>query len=201
MVQPSQIDLARIEALRGNVETALPILAQYAEAGDDGAAASAAELSAYLWRWDVVIAQAARLIANPYAVYAGNVFDELVLLLGRAGRETGDWRAIARVADAASQRVEADLKANPWGFPETKIEGSRYRLLTILDRLGEYALGDGHIRSYGELDIFSPRPQIPRPDLFDAAMKSKWNRNCSQERRFIFACMHCVDDEVIPCST
>jgi hypothetical protein len=91
MEQQSEIDRARIEALRGNVETALPVLARHAEAGDDGAAASAAELSAYLWRWSDVIAQAARLIANPYAVFAGNVFDELVLLLGRAGHETGDW--------------------------------------------------------------------------------------------------------------
>ncbi len=126
MEQLSEVDRARTEALGGNVETALPVLARHAEAGDDGAAASAAELSAYLWRWDEVIGQAARLIANPYAVYAGNVFHELVLLLGRAGHQTGDWRAIARVADAASERVEADLRANPWGFPKTKIEGERY---------------------------------------------------------------------------
>ena len=197
MEQQSEIHLARIEALRGNAETALPVLARHAEAGDDGAAASAAELSAYLWRWDDVIGQAARLIANPLAVYAGNVFDELVLLLGRAGHETGDWRAIARAADSASQRLQADLQENPWGFPKTKIEGLRYRLLTIVDRLGEYALGEGRIRSHGQLDIFSPRQQIPRPDLFDAAMKSKWNRKCSQERRFSFACVHHIDDEMI----
>jgi hypothetical protein len=196
MEQQSEIHLARVEALRGNVETALPILVQRAEAGDDGAAASAAELSAYLWRWHDVIGQAARLIANPYAVYAGNVFDELVLLLGRAGHETGDWRAIASVADAASQRVEADLQANPWGFPKTKIEGAQ-RLLLILNQLGEYALGEGRIRLHGDWNIFRPRPEIPKPDLFDAAMKSKWNRGCSPERRFAFASMYHLDDEMI----
>lgn len=195
MNQQSQVDLARIEALRGNVEAALPVLVRHAEAGDDSAAVSAAELSAYLWRWDDVIAQAARLIANPYAVYAGNVFHELVLLLGRAGQETGDWRTIARVADAASQRVEADLRANPWGFPETKIEGAQ-SLLLILDRLGEYALGEGHIRLHGYLDIFSPRPEIPKPDLFKAAMKLKQNQG-SPERRLIFASMYHLDDEMI----
>jgi hypothetical protein len=49
--QQSEVDLARTEALRGNVDIALPVLARHAEAGDDSAAASAAELSAYLWRW------------------------------------------------------------------------------------------------------------------------------------------------------
>jgi hypothetical protein len=194
--QQSEVDLARIAALRGDAERALPVLARHAEAGDDGAAASVAELSAYLWRWDDVIAQAARLIANPYAVYAGNVFHELVLLLGRAGRETGDWRGIARVADRASQRVEADLRANPWDFPKTKIEGAANSLLPMLDRLGEYALGEGHIRPHGHVDIFSPKQTTPRPDLFDAAMKLKQNRT-SDARRLIFACMYHLDDEMI----
>jgi hypothetical protein len=194
--QQSDVDLARLKALHGGVEEALPVLVRHAEAGDDAAAASASELSAYLWRWDDVIAHAARLIANPYAVYAGNVFHELALLLGRAGRETGDWRGIARVADAAFQRVEADLRANPWGFPKSKIEGERWRLQTILNRLGEYALGEGHIRRHGEVDIFSPKPAIPRPDLFEGAMKLKQNKN-SPARRLVFACMHHLDDEMI----
>jgi len=194
--QKDEMDLARIAALRGDVESALPVLARHAQAGDDSAAASAAELSAYLWHWQDVIEHAARLIANPYAVYAGNVFDELVRLLGRAGRETGDWRGIARVADAASQRVEADLRANPWGFPDSKIEGAVDRLLPILDRLGEYALGEGHIRLHGHLDIFSPKPAVPKPDLFDAAMKLKQNQK-SDARRLVFACMYHLDDEMI----
>ena len=196
MKQQSPVDHARIEALQGNVEAALPVLAAHADAGDDGAAASVAELSAYLWRWDDVITYAARLIANPFAVYAGNVFDELVLLLGRAGHETGDWRAIARVADAASQRVEADLRANPWDFPQSKIEGAQYRLLGILDRLGEYALGEGRIQTHGHLDVFDPKPAVPRPDLFDAAMQLKRNQG-SFENRMIFACMYHLDDEMI----
>ena len=196
MKQQSPVDHARIEALRGNVEAALPVLAAHAEAGDDGAAASVAELSAYLWRWGDVITYAARLIANPFAVYAGNVFDELVLLLGRAGHETDDWRAIARAADAASLRVEADLRANPWGFPTSKIEGLQYRLPGILNRLGEYALGEGRIRPHADLNIFHPRQEVPRADRFDAAMKLKQNQG-SPERRLIFACMYHLDDEMI----
>jgi hypothetical protein len=198
--QQSEVDLARIEALRGNAEAALCVLARHAAAGDDSAAASSAELSAYLWRWDDVVAQAARLIANPHAVYAGNVFHELVRLLGRAGRETGDWRSIARVADAAHERVEADLQKNPWGFPKTRIEGATHLLLTTLDRLGEYALGEGHIRLHGDIDIFSPKPAIPRPDLFDSALKLKQNQK-SDARRLVFACLYHLDDEMIRLSS
>lgn len=195
-MQPGEVEQARITALRGDAEHALPILVRYADAGDDGAAATAAELLAYLWRWDEAIAQAGRLVANPFAVYAGNVFDDLVRLLGRAGCETKDWQRVAALADQASQRVEADLRANPWGFPPTKIEGAAYRLLTILDRLREYALGDGAIQLYGHLDIFTPQKSVPKPALFEAAMEHKSNRT-SVERRLFLACMHHLDDEMI----
>ena len=190
-----ELGRARLAALRGEIDEALPVIVRHAEAGDDGAAASASELSAYLALWDDAIAQAARLLANPYAVYAGNVFHELVLLLGRAGRETGAWREIARIADAASARIEADLQANPWGFPAVKLEAAERTLLLVLARLGEYALGEGSIRSHGDLDVFTPKHPEPRRDLFDAAMKLKRNRDPA--RRLVFACMYHLDDEMI----
>lgn len=192
---PGEVDLARLAALRGEVDAALPVLARHGGAGDDGASASAAELSAYLWRWDDVVAQGARLIANPRAVYAGNVFFELVLLLGRAGRETGNWREIARVADAASQRVEADLKANPWGWPQEALKAAERSLLLVLARLGEYALREGNVRIHGDLDIFAPKPVEPNPDHYAFAMKLKRNREPA--RRLIFACLYDLDDEMI----
>ena len=85
------VALARRAALRGEAAEALAVLLQSASAGDASAAASAAELLAYLDRWPEVIANVGALIANPFAVYAGNVFDDMVRLLARAARETGRW--------------------------------------------------------------------------------------------------------------
>ena len=98
---------SRAAALRGEVDAALEGLAYYAAKGDDSAAASLAELYAFLGRWDDVVPNAGRLIANPGAVYAGNVFDEMVPLLGRAGREGADWESIARHARTASEHNES----------------------------------------------------------------------------------------------
>src|SRR5262245_46733062 len=96
--KPKPVDVARQAALGGDVDAALPVLAACAAAGDDSAAASLAELLAFLGRWEEVIPNAARLIANPFAVAAGNVFDDMVRLLGRAGRQTGAWDRIGAAA-------------------------------------------------------------------------------------------------------
>ncbi|WP_038379199.1 hypothetical protein [Bradyrhizobium elkanii] len=58
-------------------------------------------------------------------------------------------------------------------------------------------MGEGRLQPHGDWNIFRPQAQIPKPDLFDAAMKSKWNRGCSPERRLVFASMHHIDDEMI----
>src|ERR1035437_5916189 len=71
--------------------------------GDAGAAASLAELDAFLGQWDQVIANAGRLIANPGAVHAGNVFHDMIRLLGRAGHRSGRWAHVIEVVEMASK--------------------------------------------------------------------------------------------------
>ena len=55
------------------------------EEGDAAASASAAEILAFQGRWKEAVACAAKaLLAEPHAVYAGNVADELKLLVAVA---------------------------------------------------------------------------------------------------------------------
>jgi len=103
--KPVSVKKAQAAARMGQTEQALESLEAFAAQGDDAAAASLAELYAFLGQWDKVISNAGRLIANPGAVYAGNVFNELIQLLGRAGHRSGDWPRIIEV-------VEVALKAN-----------------------------------------------------------------------------------------
>ena len=189
--KPKQVNMARKAALAGDVDAALPLLSECAGAGDDSAAASLAELLAFLGRWDEVIPYAGRLIANPFAVYAGNVFDDMLLLLGRAGRETGAWDRIAEVAAAARQRVEERLMANDMDFPQAKLEAQRARLCGLLDRLGDYAKGRGHAA-----DEIIPAPVFaPNEAAFQAAQHN--NKGKPAARLLSLAIAFSVDAEAI----
>ena len=101
--RPVSVKKAQVAARSGQTELALESLEVFAAKGDDSAAASLAELYAFLGRWDKLIANAGRLIANPGAVYAGNVFDDMIRLLGRAGHRSGEWSRIIEVVEAASR--------------------------------------------------------------------------------------------------
>jgi hypothetical protein len=101
--KPASVKKAQSVAREGETELALRSLESFAAKGDDSAAASLAELYAFLGDWNKVIANAGRLIANPGAVYAGNVFLEMINLLGRAGHRSGEWRRVAEVAEAAQK--------------------------------------------------------------------------------------------------
>ncbi|MEZ4223253.1 MAG: hypothetical protein R3B13_20075 [Polyangiaceae bacterium] len=68
-------------ALRGQVEDALETLLALHERGDASASASAAEILAFQGRWDEMVPCAKALLANPGAVYAGNVSDDMKALL------------------------------------------------------------------------------------------------------------------------
>lgn len=105
--KPGSTKKAQAAVRSGLIKLALPPLENFAASGDDAAAASLAELYAFQGEWEKVIPNAGRLIANPYAVYAGNVFDDMISLLGCAGRCSGKWdRVIATVENAlkVSQR-------------------------------------------------------------------------------------------------
>ncbi len=71
--KPVSVKKAQAAARSGQTEVALQSLENFAANGDDSAASSLAELYAFLGDWDKVIEKAGRLLANPGAVYAGNV--------------------------------------------------------------------------------------------------------------------------------
>ena len=100
--------------------------------GDDGAAASLAELYAFLGQWDQVIANAGRLIANPGAVHAGNVFHDMIRLLGRAGHRSGRWAHVIEVVEMAS-------KANASRDIPKQMEAYRDRNEKVFRNLIQYA--------------------------------------------------------------
>ena len=97
----ASVKKAQAAAREGRTTFALKSLEAFAAKGEDSAAASLAVLYAFLGKWENVITNAGRLIANPQAAQTGNVFDEMILLLGRAGHASGQWPAIIKVAKAA----------------------------------------------------------------------------------------------------
>jgi hypothetical protein len=101
--KPVSVRKAQAAARLGQTESALESLEAFAAKGEDSAAASLAELYAFLGQWDKVIPNAGRLIANPGAVYAGNVFHAMIQLLGRAGHCSGDWARVIEVVETASK--------------------------------------------------------------------------------------------------
>jgi hypothetical protein len=70
-------------ALRGDIDVALDVLLALHAAGDAAASASAAEILAFQGRWDEMVPCAKALLANPRAVYAGNVIDDMKALVNR----------------------------------------------------------------------------------------------------------------------
>lgn len=81
------------------------MLREIAAGGEHAACASLAELLAFKGEWNELIPNAARLIAHSDTVYAGNIFDDMIRLLGRAGHETGRWLDIEEAARAAGTIV------------------------------------------------------------------------------------------------
>lgn len=133
MARPLTLTQARKAAWRGQPGVAIPALEAFAASGDNAASASLAELLAFGGRWSEVIVQAGRLIENPGAVYAGNVFNDMIGLLGRAGHETAQWNQVYQAAEAAWNKIDQiEERAHV-----------RHRHLTILDGLKNYALRSG----------------------------------------------------------
>jgi hypothetical protein len=85
-------------ARQGETDRALQALLTLSAKDDAAAAASAAEILAYRGRWADAAAQATKLLANPTAVYAGNVFTDMARLVRRAARETRDELLVKRAA-------------------------------------------------------------------------------------------------------
>lgn len=130
-------------------------LQQLAHDGDVTACPSLAELLAFEGKWEEVIPNAARLIAAPDVVRAGNVFDDMVRLLGRAGHKTGKWKDIERLARDA--RGQIDSRAEK--------QQLRNRYHVILDRLSAYARGRGSISFLQRLADKRAGRMIPEHEL------------------------------------
>jgi hypothetical protein len=145
--KPVSVKKAQAAARSGQTEIALESLEHFAGKGDDSAAASLAELYAFLGQWDKVIFNAGRLIANPGAVYAGNVFDAMIRLLGRAGHRSGDWPRVTEVVERAV-KANADRFAGLRRNAKDKIkrdiyDNSERRNNRILENLIDYAKRQG----------------------------------------------------------
>lgn len=90
--------LAAKAAREGRVDEALEALRAMADGGDAAAAASVAEILAFRGQWSQMLPYATQLLANPGAVYAGNVFSDLTRLVRRAAKELADPSVIDRAA-------------------------------------------------------------------------------------------------------
>jgi hypothetical protein len=104
-----------------------------AEAGSISAAASAAELLAFRGVWSDVLRHCGMLLCEPSAVYARDVFDDMVRLAALSGHNGQPWidvGATARTALAASASRD-----DP--------EHIRRRQATILADLAGYADRNG----------------------------------------------------------
>ena len=134
--RPVTVRKAQAAARSGQTEVARESLESFAAKGDDSAAASLAELYAFLGRWEQVIPNAGRLIANPTAVYAGNVFNDMIELLGCAGRRLGQWKHVVEVVVAA-------LKVNDSRDCPGQGEWGRARHDKILRNLLQYSERQG----------------------------------------------------------
>ncbi|RLB61871.1 MAG: hypothetical protein DRI90_10365 [Deltaproteobacteria bacterium] len=120
-------------ALAGRTGSAIAAFSRMVEAGSAAAAASLAELSAFGGDWGGVVSNGAKLIAEPTAVYAANVFDDMVQLLGRAGQEGEPWAKIGVVARHGLSELDRS---------ET-CEHGRQHLGTTLRSLADYADREG----------------------------------------------------------
>jgi hypothetical protein len=155
MKEPGAVAQARADARGGETDDAVSALRSLAGEGEISACPSLAELLAFKAAWDEVIPNAAQLIANPSAAYAGNVFDDMVRLLGRAGHETGRWADIERCAREAAANVKRTVEA----------AHLLNRDVTILDRLASYAKGRGSISFFKRLAGRSQGRDIPEHEL------------------------------------
>jgi hypothetical protein len=136
--KPVSVKKAQAAARCGQTEVALGSLESFSAKGDDSAAASLAELYAFLGQWEKVIPNAGRLIANPGAVYAGNVFDDMVKLLGRAGHCSSKWSRVIEVVTAAMKANDSRDYGNKYREPMRKRNDEIFRnLIEYANRQGK----------------------------------------------------------------
>lgn len=135
----STLKQVRQAALQGRIEDAIPLLRVYSNRGDTSASASLAELLAFQGEWEECLQRAGEFIAFPQSVYASNVFDDMVRLLSRAGRETKAWISLLRLTQTAEERLEENIA----DFNPPKKEAARLRYRQIFQALQAYTRREG----------------------------------------------------------
>lgn len=151
--QKIRFNKAQKLALSGDFQNAVQIFKEISDEGEESANASLAEIYGFLFEWENCLSNASRFIANPSATYAGNVFDDMVKLLGRAANETKQWKQVKEFCKDAVKRIKIE-DYQVW---------QRNRYIKILRNLKKYAEREGEhphelIRIFGvqtELDKFS----------------------------------------------
>jgi len=168
--KPISVNKAQCLARSGQTELALESLESFASKGDNSAAASLAELYAFLGQWEKVIANAGRLITNPSAVYAGNVFNDMINLLGCAGHHSGRWDRIIEVVASA-------VKANQSLSNGVQDESFQIRNDKVLRNLIEYANRRGNpphelLAIFGVWDCMAGMTKQEREAWYQNAVKN-----------------------------
>lgn len=95
---PKTFKQAVAAARAGRIDLALPKLVELSEKGQGLSAVAAAEIFAFRGDWPRFIEHAGRFTRDLTVIGACNVFDQMLELLRRAGRETGDWKAVENAA-------------------------------------------------------------------------------------------------------
>jgi hypothetical protein len=149
--QKIRFNKARKFALNGDFETAIPIFEKISDELNEAANASLAGIFGFLFDWEKCLRNAGQFVANPNAAYAGNVFNEMILLLGRAGNETQKWQDVESICENAVERIKAE-EYQPW---------NKERYVKVLTNLKNYAQREGK----GEqelLKIFGVKSEIDK---------------------------------------
>lgn len=155
-------EIAQKSALQGKLDVALTELLSLERDGDVGANASLAEIAAYQGRWQDVLQRAEVLFGAPSAMYTHNVYEDMAMLVARAGMELGAWKEVQRLAEFAMSWLTT---------PER--EGARINTVRVLKY---YALRKGK-GPYGE----EIPPEEQQKAEFEAALEV-FSKN--KEKRF-----------------
>lgn len=102
---PRTLKKAAQQARLANTEVAMEALRALSTKGDAAASASLAELLVFRGEWQQMVPFALDLLGHPDAVYAGNVFFDMCLLVRRAAEVLGDPAVIDRAAATAPAKM------------------------------------------------------------------------------------------------
>lgn len=105
MAKLTQQEIAQRFALQGDIESAAAELSSLQRRGDIGASASLAEIAAYKGEWKEVLQRVEVVFAAPSSLDTLNVYQDMVLLVARAGMELKKWPEIRRLAKFALTKL------------------------------------------------------------------------------------------------